>query len=137
MTFKTVLIASLITSLILTNTATAVRLFPNDPNLDFHHVDLAARLQNASKGDTNDCWSALAELRQCSNEIIAFFLNGQTDIDTPCCNAIEYITRQCWPAMLGVLGFTPQEGNLLAGYCDQASAPATAPLTTVSVDAHF
>ncbi|XP_074267359.1 egg cell-secreted protein 1.4-like [Silene latifolia] len=122
-TVKTTILATVTIILLISNTATSLRDFPMDPSMGF---GLAARLQ-ATEGDTNDCWSALAELRQCSNEVIGFFLNGQTDIDTPCCNAIEFITRKCWPSMLGVLGFTAQEGSLLAGYCNKASAPASAP----------
>ena len=63
-----------------------------------------------------------------SNEIVVFFLNGQTDIGPDCCRAISIVTHHCWPAMLTSLGFTAEEGNILRGYCDaEASVPSTAP----------
>lgn len=47
-----------------------------------------------------------------------FFLNGETYIGPGCCSAIRTIGRKCWPTMIGVLGFTAQEGDMLQGYCD-------------------
>ncbi|KAM4117337.1 hypothetical protein ACJW30_02G116200 [Castanea mollissima] len=87
---------------------------------------LAARLET-SEGLV-PCWNALLELKSCSNEIVIFFLNGQTDIGPDCCRAITIITHSCWPAMLTSLGFTAEEGNILRGYCDAAaSIPSAAP----------
>ncbi|XP_042975258.1 egg cell-secreted protein 1.4-like [Carya illinoinensis] len=100
--------------------ATAARELPIKPG----HM-LAARLET-SEGLV-PCWNALMELKSCSNEIVLFFLNGQTDIDPDCCRAISIITHNCWPAMLTSIGFTAEEGNILRGYCDAASAPAAAP----------
>ncbi|GAB4847704.1 hypothetical protein Ancab_026766 [Ancistrocladus abbreviatus] len=78
--------------------------------------------------DIANCWTALAELRNCSNEIIGFFLNGQAEIDEPCCHAVDVIIHHCWPSMLNSLGYTSEEGNLLEGYCDKSSpGPAAAP----------
>lgn len=91
---------------------------------------LAQRLEDAatSGGATlADCWDALVELKACSNEIILFFLNGETSLGAPCCDAIDIITRSCWPAMLTSLGFTPEEGNILRGYCDAKAAGGPAP----------
>ncbi|KAB1210336.1 Egg cell-secreted protein 1.4 [Morella rubra] len=88
--------------------------------------NLAARLETS--GGLVPCWNALMELKSCSNEIVVFFLNGQTDIGPDCCSAISIITHHCWPAMLTSLGFTAEEGNILRGYCDAASIPAAAPL---------
>ncbi|XVE83283.1 hypothetical protein DITRI_Ditri16bG0075500 [Diplodiscus trichospermus] len=79
-----------------------------------------------SGGGLVECWSALNELKSCTNEIILFFVNGQTAIGPDCCRAIEVITRNCWPAMLTSLGFTSEEGNILRGYCDASSGPAAA-----------
>ena len=86
----------------------------------------------ASRLETNEglvpCWNALLELKSCSNEIVDFFLNGQTDIGPDCCRAITIITHHCWPAMLTSIGFTAEEGNILRGYCDAtASVPVTSP----------
>ncbi|KAB1206298.1 Egg cell-secreted protein 1.2 [Morella rubra] len=69
------------------------------------------------------------ELKSCPNEIVVFFLNGQTDIGPDCCSAISIITHNCWPAMLTSLSFTAEDGNILRSYCDAASIPAAAPLT--------
>ncbi|XWS44796.1 hypothetical protein CRYUN_Cryun15aG0079200 [Craigia yunnanensis] len=85
---------------------------------------LAARLE--ASGGLVECWNALNELKSCTNEIVLFFVNGQTDIGPDCCRAIEVITRNCWPAMLTSLGFTSEEGNILRGYCDASSGPAAA-----------
>ncbi|XVF58700.1 hypothetical protein PTKIN_Ptkin07bG0087300 [Pterospermum kingtungense] len=79
-----------------------------------------------ASGGLVECWNALNELKSCTNEIILFFVNGQTDIGPGCCRAIEVITRYCWPAMLTSLGFTSEEGNILRGYCDASPAPAAA-----------
>ncbi|KAL4633599.1 hypothetical protein ACB092_04G133800 [Castanea dentata] len=88
---------------------------------------LATRLEASGEGLV-PCWNALWELKSCSNEIVVFFLNGQTDIGPDCCRAITIITHHCWPAMLTSLGFTAEEGNILRGYCDaEASVPSTAP----------
>ncbi|GLT44053.1 hypothetical protein SLA2020_179710 [Shorea laevis] len=88
--------------------------------------DLAARLE--SSGGLVECWNALMELKSCTNEIVLFFINGETSIGPGCCHSIEIITRNCWPAMLTSLGFTAEEGTILTGYCDGAtSSPTAAP----------
>ncbi|XP_077240019.1 egg cell-secreted protein 1.2-like [Tasmannia lanceolata] len=83
--------------------------------------DLEARLQG--EGGFTQCWNALFELRSCSNEIVLFFLNGESYLGLDCCRAIRVITRQCWPSMLASIGFTAQEGDILRGYCDATTAP--------------
>ncbi|KAF5727687.1 hypothetical protein HS088_TW22G01384 [Tripterygium wilfordii] len=94
--------------------------------------NLKARLE--ASGGLVECWNALMELKSCSNEIVLFFLNGETDLGPDCCSAIEVITKNCWPAMLTSLGFTAEEGSILRGYCDasSSSAPAVAPTATRS-----
>lgn len=77
------------------------------------------------------------ELKSCSNEIVLYFTNGEADIGPDCCCAITVITHNCWPAMLTSLGFTPEEGHYLRGYCDAAAAastPALAPAASTSVN---
>ncbi|KAF5745172.1 egg cell-secreted protein 1.4 [Tripterygium wilfordii] len=92
--------------------------------------NLEARLE--ASGGLVECWNALMEMKSCSNEIVLFFLNGETDIGPECCRAIDIVTKNCWPAMLTSLGFTAEEGNILRGYCDaSSSAPALAPTATV------
>ncbi|KAF5751819.1 hypothetical protein HS088_TW02G00837 [Tripterygium wilfordii] len=77
---------------------------------------LRARLQLDSEFS---CWDALFELQSCTGEVIMFFLNRETThLGKSCCQAIHIIEHQCWPSMLTSLGFTPQEGNILLGYCD-------------------
>lgn len=91
---------------------------------------LKARLTTGLKDDAGltDCWNALLELRSCSNEIVLFFLNGQSYLGLDCCYAIRTITHQCWPSMLTSLGFTAEEGDILRGYCDaETAAPPAAP----------
>lgn len=85
---------------------------------------LAARLKVAEEGPST-CWDALLELQSCSGEMVMFFLNGETQLGENCCSAIKVIERQCWPSMLGTLGITPEESNVLRGYCDAAPPPAS------------
>ncbi|KAL6211302.1 hypothetical protein ACLB2K_016529 [Fragaria x ananassa] len=48
-----------------------------------------------------------------------FFLNGETTLSNGCWEAIRVIEHQCWPSLLGSLGFTTQEtDDILKGYCD-------------------
>lgn len=50
-----------------------------------------------------------------------FFLNGETYLGPNCCHAIRIIHHECWPAMMGSLGFTEQEGDILLGFCDASN----------------
>ncbi|EEF32307.1 egg cell-secreted protein 1.4 [Ricinus communis] len=86
---------------------------------------LEARIEGSSSSSLVDCWNALIEIKSCSNEIILFFLNGHTDIGADCCRSIAIFTHNCWPAMLTSIGFTAEEGNILRGYCDNASSSST------------
>lgn len=96
--------------------ATATRDLPTKPGFNIE-----------ASGGLVECWNALTDLRSCTNEIVQFFLNGQTDIGPDCCGAITIVTHHCWPSMLTSLGFTAEEGNTLRGYCDASSGPAEAP----------
>ncbi|KAH9681653.1 3-isopropylmalate dehydratase large subunit [Citrus sinensis] len=71
------------------------------------------------------------ELKSCSNDIVIFFLNSQTDIGPDCCHAIDIITCNYWPAMLTSLGFTVEEGNILRDYYNASSAPSLGGLTVI------
>ncbi|XBH56612.1 hypothetical protein VPH35_078399 [Triticum aestivum] len=64
--------------------------------------------------------SAAATTFSCTGEIILFFLNGEAYLGPGCCRAICVIEQRCWAAdlMLSVIGFTPEEGDMLKGYCD-------------------
>ncbi|RZC68602.1 hypothetical protein C5167_031840 [Papaver somniferum] len=88
-------------------------------------ISLAARLQ--SDGSYSECWDSLMELQACTGEVILFFLNGETHLGRNCCQAIHIIQHSCWPAMLGSLGFTEAEGNILRGYCDATADVVPAP----------
>ncbi|KVH98614.1 egg cell-secreted protein 1.2-like [Cynara cardunculus var. scolymus] len=74
-------------------------------------------------GGLMECWNALLELKSCTNEIILFFLNGDSYLTMECCRAIRIITYGCWPSMLTSLGFTSEEGDILRGYCGGAPLP--------------
>lgn len=111
------------------NIATASRVyFPamekNDIN-SIKSISLRSRLETS--GGLVECWTALLELKSCSNEIVLFFLDGQASIGGDCCRAIVFITRSCWPAMLTSLGFTVQEGDFLRGFCDALETDAPPP----------
>ncbi|KAI3996713.1 hypothetical protein MKX01_041013 [Papaver californicum] len=78
---------------------------------------IAARLQ--SNGSYSEC--------------ILFFINGERHLGRNCCRAIHIIQHKCWPAMLGSLGFTKEEGDILRGYCDSTAhgVPPTSPPSIV------
>ncbi|KAK4585433.1 hypothetical protein RGQ29_022909 [Quercus rubra] len=82
------------------------------------HSNLATRLQ---LDNHNNCWDSLFELQSCTGEVIMFFLNGETYLGHNCCHAIRIIHHECWPAMMGSLGFTEQEGDILLGFCDASN----------------
>ncbi|KAL8510008.1 hypothetical protein ACS0TY_017004 [Phlomoides rotata] len=81
---------------------------------------LFARLKLDQEGGPNSCWDALFELQSCSSEVVLFFLNGETHLGDNCCTAIRTIERHCWPSMLGTIGITSEESDVLRGYCDAA-----------------
>ncbi|KAF0895838.1 hypothetical protein E2562_016570 [Oryza meyeriana var. granulata] len=81
-----------------------------------------------------ECWNAVTELRSCTNEIVLFFVNGESYLGPDCCVAIRTVTRHCWPAMLASVGFTSQEADILRGFCDAevGGADAAPPSTNTS-----
>lgn len=78
---------------------------------------LAERLEGA---EAQQCWEALVEIKSCTGEIIILFIKGEAFLGPGCCRAIRVIEHSCWAAdsMLSIIGFTPQEGDMLKGYCD-------------------
>ncbi|PSS26677.1 Egg cell-secreted protein like [Actinidia chinensis var. chinensis] len=104
----------------LTTMAVATARAPPDPILT-----LAARLKiDEGEDGSSKCWDSLLQLQSCTGEVVLFFLNGETYLGPSCCSAIRTIESQCWPSMLGSLGFTTEEGGILRGYCDAtASTP--------------
>lgn len=86
--------------------------------------NLTARLKLDGDSQSN-CWGSLVQLQACSGEIILFFLNGEAQLGRSCCQALRTIGEHCWPNMIETLGFTPEEGQILEGYCDKAADPAT------------
>ncbi|KAL6649757.1 hypothetical protein ACP70R_013981 [Stipagrostis hirtigluma subsp. patula] len=79
---------------------------------------LAERLDRAM--GSQQCWEAMAEIKSCTGEIILFFLNGEAYLGPGCCRAIRVIEMSCWgaDAVMSFIGFTPEEGDMLKGYCD-------------------
>ncbi|XP_059623122.1 egg cell-secreted protein 1.1-like [Cornus florida] len=78
------------------------------------------------------CWDSLYELQSCTGEVIQFFLNGETYLGPGCCHAIHTIQHQCWPNMLGSLGFTSEEGDILQGYCDATETNSNSNSTSIA-----
>ncbi|CAL4930542.1 unnamed protein product [Urochloa decumbens] len=78
---------------------------------------LAQRLEGEG---SQQCWEALVEVKSCTGEIILYLLNGEAYLGPGCCRAIRVIEHRCWAAdaMLSAIGFTPEEGDMLKGYCD-------------------
>ncbi|GKA72782.1 egg cell-secreted protein 1.1-like protein [Tanacetum coccineum] len=81
-------------------------------------------------GGSPGCWEALLELQSCTGEIILFFMNGETYLGPACCRAIEKIEKQCWPNLMGSLGFNSQESDILRGYCDASANDGNVPIST-------
>ncbi|TMW84460.1 hypothetical protein EJD97_025168 [Solanum chilense] len=105
--------------------------------------DIPRHDESTTQGSIMDCFNALAEIKSCTNEIVAYFTIGTIDIDLPCCQAIFVITHHCWPSMLTTLGFTLEETNMLRGYCDATHhnvvsrnnfGPAPSPLVLPNLD---
>ncbi|KAL0733564.1 hypothetical protein Bca4012_009774 [Brassica carinata] len=92
-------------------------------------TNIAARLNG---GGLMECWDALYELKSCTNEIVLFFLNGETKLGEGCCHAVDVITVNCWSSMLTSLGFTSEETNVLRGFCQSPNhgglTPAPSPV---------
>ncbi|XP_066388940.1 egg cell-secreted protein 1.3-like [Miscanthus floridulus] len=78
---------------------------------------LAERLEGA---EAQQCWEALVEIKSCTGEIIILFIKGEAFLGPGCCSAIRVIEQSCWAAdsVLSIIGFTPQEGDMLKGYCN-------------------
>ncbi|KAH9681160.1 Egg cell-secreted protein 1.4 [Citrus sinensis] len=129
MALKHVFFILALTCLIIANIANATSRNDHLNNNMKPDYDLAIRLE--ASGGLTECWNMLMELKSCSNEIVIFFLNSQTNIGLDCCRAIDIITRNCGPAMLTSLGFTAEEGNILRGYCDASSGPSPGGLAVI------
>ncbi|KAL6502658.1 hypothetical protein OROHE_024311 [Orobanche hederae] len=96
---------------------------------------LAARLKLDESHRSSNCWESLFQLQSCTSEIVLFFLNGETFLGPGCCEAVRIIQKDCWPNLLGSLGYTTEEGDVLEGYCDASegggsvvSMPPSSPL---------
>ncbi|KAI3837776.1 hypothetical protein MKX03_029031 [Papaver bracteatum] len=114
--FITMLVVITLSTMAITIGTTSVLARPLSHVQTAPTISLAARSQ--SNGSYSECWDSLMELQACTGEVILFFLNGETHLGRNCCQAIHIIQHNCWPAMLGSLGFTQEEGDILRGYCD-------------------
>ncbi|KAL6902300.1 hypothetical protein ACP4OV_005176 [Aristida adscensionis] len=88
-------------------------------------AEMAAAMAQRLDGEgSQQCWEALVEIKSCTGEIILFFLNGEAYLGPGCCRAIRVIEQRCWAAdaVLSAIGFTPEEGDMLKGYCDAGDA---------------
>ncbi|KAM0877064.1 hypothetical protein ACQ4PT_035758 [Festuca glaucescens] len=83
--------------------------------------------QGGGAGWMMECFGAVTELRSCTNEIVLFFINGESWLGQDCCLAIRTVTRHCWPSMLASIGFTAEEADVLRGFCDAEVGGALAP----------
>lgn len=66
-----------------------------------------------------------------------FFLNGETYLGPGCCAAIKTIQHDCWPNMLGSLGYTTEEGDILRGYCDASDDSGSTGDDSGSAETHM
>ncbi|BFG40813.1 hypothetical protein CerSpe_270870 [Prunus speciosa] len=124
-TFKRFLLTALL-ALTMPFLATSAR--PLNHNIIWLNSNLVARL-NLDEESSN-CWDSLFQLQSCSGEVVMFFLNGETYLGHSCCEAIRTIKHQCWPALVGTLGFTVEETDVLKGYCDEADHVKSLSTTT-------
>ncbi|GMP79865.1 hypothetical protein CsSME_00035211 [Camellia sinensis var. sinensis] len=96
---------------------------------------LMERLQS---NESSTCWDAMLEIHSCIGEAVLFFLNGEAYMGPGCCRAIRTIVNQCRPAMLEMLGFTPEESHVLDDYCEREEVetpPSPPPLPSTMVAA--
>ncbi|GAA0143549.1 hypothetical protein LIER_04211 [Lithospermum erythrorhizon] len=101
---------------------------PNSTLLERLKLDV----QLEEEGGSSPCWDSLYELQSCTGEVVMFFMNGETYLGPSCCSAIRTIEHQCWPGLLGTLGYTSEEGDILRGYCDESEpAPGNGGTTTI------
>ncbi|XP_050366410.1 egg cell-secreted protein 1.3-like [Argentina anserina] len=96
--------------------------------------NLAARL-NLDEGSST-CWESLFQFQACSTEVLLFFLNGETNLGDGCCKAIRNIEHLCWPALLGSMGLTTEETDILKGYCDEADQIQSPPTSSSPPSVH-
>ncbi|KAL0424465.1 UNVERIFIED_CONTAM: Egg cell-secreted protein 1.1 [Sesamum radiatum] len=90
-------------------------------------TSLSARLKlDEGSSSSNSCWESLFQLQSCTAEVVLFFLNGEAYLGPGCCRAIWIIQHDCWPQMLASLGYTPEEADILRGYCDATEAGGSA-----------
>uniref|UniRef100_A0ACD5WAZ3 Uncharacterized protein n=1 Tax=Avena sativa TaxID=4498 RepID=A0ACD5WAZ3_AVESA len=85
--------------------------------------------QGEGGGWMMECFGAVTELRSCTNEIVLFFINGESWLGRDCCVAIRVVTRHCWPSILASVGFTAEEADVLRGFCDAEVGGAPAATT--------
>ncbi|XP_050884592.1 egg cell-secreted protein 1.4-like [Lathyrus oleraceus] len=84
---------------------------------------LPTRLESfAGAGTNNKCWETMFELQHCTGEIVEFFINGETQLGSGCCDALLTIANECWPNMLTSLGLTQEEAGILHGFCNGAAS---------------
>ncbi|KAK1377961.1 Egg cell-secreted protein 1.1 [Heracleum sosnowskyi] len=103
--------------------------------LSISNSTLAARLKLDEEEGSSACWDSLFKLQSCSGELILFFLNGEAYLGPSCCRAIRIVGHDCWPSMLGSLGFTSEESDILRGYCDASdSSNVTSPPHTATAN---
>ena len=88
--------------------------------------NIAEMLQNT--GELVNCWNALLELKSCSNEIVSFFINRESDLDPCCCRVIATTRHTCWPIIMVSFGFTPTHGVILQSHCHTASGSTASSL---------
>ncbi|KAJ7974043.1 egg cell-secreted protein 1.1-like, partial [Quillaja saponaria] len=107
---------------------TEARLMPSNTGLS-----LGSRLKLDGESSNANCWESLFQLQACTGEVIMFFMNGETYLGPSCCQAIRIIEHDCWPEMLGSLGFTAEEGDILEGFCDAKAHSHSSPPSPPSV----
>ncbi|XP_057972635.1 egg cell-secreted protein 1.4-like [Malania oleifera] len=116
----------LLAAIVLLAYSAAVSLAARPLNTDSSSIaPLASRLMQVDSNnsssfssDNNYCWDSLFELHSCVGEVILFFLNGEAYLGPTCCRAIHTVQLHCLPYTIDSLGFTPQESDILRGYCD-------------------
>ncbi|XP_057949670.1 egg cell-secreted protein 1.4-like [Malania oleifera] len=121
-------------------TSGATRQLNTDPSATPPESRLMQADNSSSSDDNNNnyCWDSLLQLHLCTGEVVLFFLNGETYLGPACCRAIHAVQLHCLPSMMGSLGFTSEEGDILRRYCDASVSgplqPPPPPPETVEPD---
>lgn len=78
-----------------------------------------AQRKDGQGSSQQQCWETLLQIKSCTGEIVLSLLEGEAYLGSGCCHALRAFEQRCWAAdaVLSIIGFTPQEGDMLKKFC--------------------